>query len=128
MTYYILESATETGDSIKYLSCGTRQRWVDDIEDATRFETFEEAEQLGNDWTDHFAMKGIGRLTNIAELPAKRMIDMTPSWPEALRMYRMLIENGTDEGKATAWKELERMAELAQLYTDAAKAADEVMT
>ena len=56
-----------------------------------------------------------------------RTIDMTPTWPEALRMYRMLIENGTEEGQATAWKELERMAELAQRYTDAAKLADEVM-
>ena len=57
-----------------------------------------------------------------------RYIDMTPTWPEALRMYRALIESGTEEGKATAWAELERMAELAQLYTNAAKKADEVMT
>ena len=57
-----------------------------------------------------------------------RFIDMTPTWPEALRMYRALIENGSDEGKETAWKELERMAELAQLYTDAAKKAHEVIS
>ena len=51
----------------------------------------------------------------------RRFIDMTPTWPEALRMLRAVIENGTDEGKAMAWAEIERMAELAQLYTDTAK-------
>ena len=51
----------------------------------------------------------------------RRFIDMTPTWPQALRMLRAVIENGTDEGKADAWTELERMAELAQLYTDANK-------
>ena len=55
-----------------------------------------------------------------------RFIDMTPTWPEALRMYRTLIENGTDEGKATAWAEMERMAELAQRYTELAKTAKEI--
>ena len=44
-------------------------------------------------------------------------IDMTPTWPHALKMLRVVIENGTDEGKALAWSELERMAELAQLFT-----------
>jgi hypothetical protein len=53
-----------------------------------------------------------------------RFIDMTPTWPEALNMYRALIESGTEEGRATAWAELARMAELAQRYTDAAKAGE----
>ena len=47
-----------------------------------------------------------------------RYIDMTPTWPEALRMARAVIENGTDEGKALVWAELERMAELAQAHVD----------
>ena len=50
-----------------------------------------------------------------------RMIDMTPSWPEALTMLRAIIENGTDEGKALAWTELRRMAEIAQQHVDAHK-------
>jgi len=56
-----------------------------------------------------------------------RYIDMTPTWPEALRMYRMLIENGDAEGKATAWAELERMAEIAQAHTDAQKRAHDIV-
>jgi len=55
----------------------------------------------------------------------RRYIDMTPTWPEALRMLRAVIDNGTDEGKALAWAEIERMAKLAQLYTDASKATDQ---
>ena len=53
-----------------------------------------------------------------------RYIDMTPTWPEALLMARAVIENGSDEGKALAWSELERMAEIAQQAVDEAKAAD----
>jgi len=53
-----------------------------------------------------------------------RHIDLTPTWPEALLMARAVIENGTDEGKALAWSELERMAAIAQQAVDEAKAAD----
>ena len=47
-----------------------------------------------------------------------RFIDMTPTWPEALRMCRAVIENGTAEGKASAWAELEKMALIAQWAVD----------
>ena len=50
-----------------------------------------------------------------------RKIDMTPTWPQALNMCRMVIENGNSIGKAAAWAELERMAELAQKYVEANK-------
>jgi len=53
-----------------------------------------------------------------------RHIDMTPTWPEALLMARAVIENGSDEGKALAWSELERMAAIAQQAVEQAKAAD----
>lgn len=47
-----------------------------------------------------------------------RTIDMTPTWPEALNMCKAVIENGTDEGKANAWAEIARMAEIAQRHVD----------
>jgi len=47
-----------------------------------------------------------------------RTIDMTPTWPEAMRMCRLVIENGTPEGQAQAWAEVERMAEIAQAHVD----------
>lgn len=53
-----------------------------------------------------------------------RHIDMTPTWPEALRMIRAVLENGTDHGKDLAWAELERMAKIAQQAVDEANAAD----
>ena len=53
-----------------------------------------------------------------------RTVDMTPTWPEALLMARAVIENGTDEGKALAWTEIERMAAIAQQAVDSDKAAD----
>ena len=55
-----------------------------------------------------------------------RYIDMTPTWPEALRMLRAVIENGTSEGKATAWAEIERMAVIAQAHVDANPKLDAV--
>lgn len=60
------------------------------------------------------------RLARLEHLGASmsRYIDMTPTWPEALRMARAVIENGTDEGKALVWAELERMAEIAQAHVD----------
>jgi hypothetical protein len=55
-----------------------------------------------------------------------RTIDLTPTWLEAVKMCRALIENGTNEGKANAWKEIERMAKIADHYVQIAKTADEV--
>lgn len=48
-------------------------------------------------------------------------IDLTPTWPEALRIYLFALENGTDEGRAEAIKELERMAKVAQMYVELTK-------
>lgn len=39
-------------------------------------------------------------------------IDMTPSWTETARMLIVLMDNGTDEGKATARAEIQRMGTL----------------
>jgi hypothetical protein len=39
-----------------------------------------------------------------------RTIDMTPTWETAVRIYMMVLEDGTDEGKVTAREELLRLA------------------
>jgi len=39
-----------------------------------------------------------------------RTIDMTPTWETAVRIYMMVLEDGTEEGKETAREELLRLA------------------
>ena len=64
MTYFV-ESATENGTQVAYLTCVGGQKWTDDLAEASQFETLEMAEQLANDWQDFYAMKGINRFTNV---------------------------------------------------------------
>lgn len=56
----------------------------------------------------------------------KETIDLTPTWPEALRMLRAVIEDGSAAGKALAWAELEHMAKVAQAHVDAKKQPQKV--
>ena len=37
-------------------------------------------------------------------------IDVTPTWEQAVHIYLMVLENGTDNGKASAREELLRLA------------------
>lgn len=39
-----------------------------------------------------------------------RTIDITPTWETAVHIYLMVLEDGTDEGKEMARKELLRLA------------------
>jgi hypothetical protein len=39
-----------------------------------------------------------------------KTIDMTPTWEQATRIYMMVLEDGTEEGKVTAREELLRLA------------------
>jgi hypothetical protein len=39
-----------------------------------------------------------------------RTIDLTPTWEQATRIYLLVLEDGTDEGKVTAREELLRLA------------------
>ena len=39
-----------------------------------------------------------------------RTIDMTPTWETAVHIYLMVLEDGTEEGKDMARKELLRLA------------------
>jgi hypothetical protein len=39
-----------------------------------------------------------------------RTIDITPSWETAVRIYIMVLEDGTEEGKEMAREELMRLA------------------
>jgi hypothetical protein len=39
-----------------------------------------------------------------------RTIDLTPTWEQATRIYLMVLEDGTEEGKVTAREELLRLA------------------
>lgn len=48
-----------------------------------------------------------------------KFIDATPTWPQAARMLRLIIEGNPDpEAKEAAWAELSRMAVLAQAWVD----------
>ena len=50
-----------------------------------------------------------------------RTIDMTPTWTETARMLLVILENGTDEGKGMARKEVMRMGEIIDAYRAAEK-------
>jgi hypothetical protein len=39
-----------------------------------------------------------------------RTIDITPTWEAAVRIYMMVLEDGTEEGKEMAREELMRLA------------------
>jgi hypothetical protein len=50
-----------------------------------------------------------------------RTIDLTPSWETAVRVYMMVLEDGTEEGKVTAREELLRLARQYDALTSDAK-------
>lgn len=50
-----------------------------------------------------------------------KTIDITPTWSQAASMLALVLENGTEEGKRDARKELARMAELADKYVASQK-------
>ena len=74
---YIIERTTDNGRTEQYLS---GRIWVDDKADAERM-TFEEAEQLASDWTDHAAMTGRPALFNVASAEASPW-DVDSQWAE----------------------------------------------
>lgn len=39
-----------------------------------------------------------------------RTIDMTPTWEAAVRIYLLVLEEGSEEGRVTARKDLLRLA------------------
>jgi hypothetical protein len=49
-------------------------------------------------------------------------VDMTPSWSGIVGLYIMALEDGSPSAKQAAREELTRMARLADLYNDHAKA------
>jgi len=48
--------------------------------------------------------------------PEEKMIDLTPTWPEMVRIIAALMESGTDTGKRAAFDELKRMADVMTTY------------
>lgn len=50
-------------------------------------------------------------------------IDITPSWETAVRIYMMVLEDGSEEGKVTAREELLRLARQYDALTADAKVA-----
>ena len=50
-------------------------------------------------------------------------IDITPTWETAVRIYMMVLEDGTEEGKVTAREELLRLARQYDALTAGAKVA-----
>ena len=63
---WIVERFGYAGHGEQYLA---GRIWVDDKADAERM-TYEEAEQLANDWQDHAAMTGRPALFNISQVEA----------------------------------------------------------
>lgn len=57
-----------------------------------------------------------------------KMIDLTPTWKEALRVCLLLLEAGDAKGKMQAKVELERMAEIADRFVDFTKGEEETTT
>ena len=43
---------------------------------------------------------------------SEKTIDITPTWPEMVRIIAALMESGTDTGKRAAFEELKRMADV----------------
>ena len=39
-----------------------------------------------------------------------KYIDMTPTWEQAVRIYLLVLEEGSEEGRVTAREELLRLA------------------
>jgi len=64
MTQYIIERTQDEGRTEQYLN---GRIWVDDRADAERM-TYEEAEQLANDWQDFAAMNGRPAWFNVAQV------------------------------------------------------------
>lgn len=46
----------------------------------------------------------------------EKTIDITPTWPEMVRIIAALMESGTDTGKRAAFDELKRMADVMTTY------------
>ena len=64
MDQYIIERTQDEGRTEQYLNGRT---WVADRASAERM-TYEEAEQLANDWQDFCAMKGSPAWFNLAQV------------------------------------------------------------
>lgn len=47
---------------------------------------------------------------------SEKTIDITPTWPEMVRIIAALMESGTDTGKRAAFEELKRMADVMTTY------------
>lgn len=47
-----------------------------------------------------------------------KTIDITPTWQQAINIYLMALENGTEAGKKAAREGLRHMADVAQRYVD----------
>lgn len=50
------------------------------------------------------------------EAEPEKTIDITPTWPETVRIIAALMESGTDTGKQAAFEELKRMADVMTTY------------
>jgi hypothetical protein len=46
----------------------------------------------------------------------EKTIDITPTWPEMVRIIAALMESGTDTGKRAAFDELKHMADVMTTY------------
>ena len=50
-----------------------------------------------------------------------RTVDVTPTWSGLIPVFRVIVEDGTTEAGEAIWKEITRMAELADAYAAARK-------
>ena len=84
----------------------------------TRAEMIEKAESLAAYETDAAAALETGLAMSAAGLSpaepeAAGYVDMTPTWASMGAMFRLVIENGSPEGRESIWAEINRALALA---------------
>jgi hypothetical protein len=58
--------------------------------------------------------------------PAEHFIDLTPTWSGVLPVYLVVLRDGSEEGRREAVKELQRMAQAADLWNAYIKAQESI--
>ena len=68
---WTIHRTVNDGDPAGWLNCQEGQTWEPLPERATQFETEELAQQLADDWSDYYAMKGYRYRAAVTELVVK---------------------------------------------------------
>lgn len=74
--------------------------------------SFEEAFAIAGGWTPEATPVSAPVSADVRP----EAIDLTPTWTDILPVFRVILEDGSAASQAAIWKEIERMAKLADLY------------